>query len=323
MTGAARRALRWLLSVLCLSACVPSIDQAALTAGNADTNPWRHWQTEEPPSAVVLAVHGFNDYSNAFQDFATFASARGVAVHAYDQRGFGANADAGFWPGTDRLTADLRTSVDRLRAIYPDVPLYILGESMGGAVTIVTATNGEPLPVDGIILVSPAVWGGAQFNLFYRATLWLAATIAPGWKLTSKGLEIWPSDNIDMLRAYSADPMVIKGTRTDAIAGLVALMDEAEASLDRLDLDFLVLIGEKDEVVPPGAFAAMRERLLALPCAEISYPNGYHMLLRDLQREVVYEDVMAWIDGRAPASATNRRDESHRDHRTKQLISDF
>jgi len=208
-------------------------------------------------------------------------------------------------PGTERMIADLRAAAQQLREVYPKTPLYILGESMGGAVTIVAATKGDPLPVDGLILVSPAVWGGDQFNLFYRATLWLASTIAPGWKLTSSGLEIWPSDNVEMLRAFSADPLVIKGTRTDAIAGLVALMDEAEESLDRLDLEFLVLTGEKDQVVPPGAFAAMRERLREAPFREISYPNGYHMLLRDLQREVVYQDMIAWIAARAPTSDNN------------------
>ena len=302
MTTAAHGALRWLFLVLCLAACAPSIGSVPLVAGPGEASPWRHWQPEGSPKAVILALHGFNDYSNAFQDFATFASGQGIAVHAYDQRGFGANADAGYWPGTERLTADLRAGVDRLRAIYPKTPLYILGESMGGAVTIVAATKGEPLPVDGLILVAPAIWGGDQLNLFYRATLWLASTIAPGWKLTGSSLEIWPSDNIEMLRAFSADPMVIKGTRTDAIAGLVALMDEALASLDRLDLEFLVLVGEKDEVVPSGAFTAMRQRLSAAPFTEISYPNGYHMLLRDLQREVVFQDVMAWIAAKTPVS---------------------
>ncbi len=263
--------------------------------------PWRHWQTEQTPKAAILALHGFNDYSQAFESFATFAQGRNIAVHAYDQPGFGAHAGAGLWPGTDRLVAELRDAVDELREIYPDTPLFVLGESMGGAVTIVAATRGEPLPVDGLILVAPAVWGGDQLNFLYRATLWLASTVAPGWKLTGSGLEIWPSDNIDMLRAFSADPLVIKETRTDAVAGLVSLMDEASASLDRLDQDLLVLVGDKDEVIPSTAFAAMREHLPSTRCHEISYPNGYHMLLRDLQREIVYEDLIAWLDDRTSA----------------------
>lgn len=296
MTHAAYRAFKhWLLLLFCLGGCASSMDQTLNREGEG-SSPWRHWQTEQTPRAAVLALHGFNDYSNAFQDFAAFAKDRGIAIHAYDQRGFGANGDAGLWPGTDRLIADLRNAVGELRKIHPEIPLYVLGESMGGAVTIVAATRGDPLPVDGLILVAPAVWGGDQLNLFYRATLWLASTIAPGWKLTGSGLEIWPSDNIEMLRAFSADPLVIKGTRTDAIAGLVRLMDEALASLDRLDQETLVLVGAKDEVVPPGAFATMRERLPKEHCRGINYTDGYHMLLRDLQREVVYEDVIRWID---------------------------
>lgn len=263
--------------------------------------PWRHWQPERPPHAVILALHGFNDYSNAFQDFARFATERGVAVHAYDQRGFGANRDAGLWPGTDRLVGDLRAAIARLRAIHGDTPLYVLGESMGGAVAI-EAAAGELLPIDGLILVAPAVWGGDQFSVVYRAMLWLASTIAPGWKLTGRGLDIMPSDNIEMLKALSADPLVIKGTRVDAIAGLVRLMDRALADLGRVDQKVLVLVGDKDQIVPAGAFAALRQRLRTDDCTLITYPQGYHMLLRDLQRQVVFEDVLAWIDGRTPPS---------------------
>ena len=54
--------------------------------------PRRVWLPDDtPPRAVILAVHGFNDYSNAFETFGTFAAGHGIAVHAYDQRGFGAN----------------------------------------------------------------------------------------------------------------------------------------------------------------------------------------------------------------------------------------
>ncbi|MGI9433730.1 MAG: lysophospholipase [Geminicoccaceae bacterium] len=294
----------WSLMILTFSACVPSNDAASVNGMPSISSPWRHWQPDRAPTAVILALHGFNDYSNAFQDFAGFARDRGIAVHAYDQRGFGANPDAGLWPGMDRLVADLHGAVGDLRLIYPQTPLYVLGESMGGAVTIVGATSEAPLPVDGLILVAPAVWGGSQLNAFYRATLWLASTIAPGWKLSGSSLEILPSDNIDMLRAFSADPLVIKGTRVDAIAGLVELMDQALLSVSDLDQEVLILVGEKDEVVPAGAFTEMRERLHGKPCAEVSYPTGYHMLLRDLQRTVVFEDVAAWIEGGVLLSTT-------------------
>jgi alpha-beta hydrolase superfamily lysophospholipase len=153
-----------------------------------------------------------------------------------------------------------------------------------------------------MIMTAPAVWGGDQLNPFYRATLWLAAHIAPGLKLTGRDLGILASDNLDVLRALGADPLFIKATRVDAIAGLVRLMDLAFAEAENLPGPLLILGGARDEVVPPHAHSAMLERLTADPCLEIVYPEGWHLLLRDLQRQVVWDDILAWIDGAPPPS---------------------
>lgn len=318
-----KRAWSLAVAVICiagLGACAPgaSSDGVPTMVDDADASAsWRHWQpagggrrdsdsvaSHAGTEAVILALHGFNDYSNAFQDFAAYCKERNVAVHAYDQRGFGANPDRGNWPGLERLTGDLASAVAHLRTIYPGVPLYVLGESMGGAVTIVAATGEPALDVDGLILSAPAVWGGSHMNVVYRFTLWIASTLAPGWALSPSGLDIQPSDNIEMLRAVGADPLVIKTTRTGAIAGLVELMDRALASASKLDQELLLLIGEKDEIIPPGALDDFQSRLEGKGATAISYPEGYHMLLRDLQRARVFEDILAWIRRQTPGKTS-------------------
>jgi alpha-beta hydrolase superfamily lysophospholipase len=261
--------------------------------------PRREWLTAGPPRAVILGVHGFNDYSNAFEEFGPYAAQRGIAVHAYDQPGFGANPDAGLWPGTPALVASLVGERLRLAASYPGRPVYLLGESMGAAVLIAAVARRAPLDAAGMIMTAPAVWGGDELNPFYRATLWLAAHIAPGLKLTGENLGVMASDNVEMLQALGADPLFIKATRVDAIAGLVGLMDLALAEVPAVPGPLLVLGGARDEVVPPHAHRAMLGRLEAEPCTEVVYPEGYHLLLRDLQRQVVWDDILAWID-RAP-----------------------
>lgn len=282
-----------------LTACVA----APPAPGDGTAIPRRSWVPDSSPRAVILATHGFNDYSNAFAEFGAFAAERGVVVHAYDQSGFGANPNAGWWPGTPALVTALRDERDRVAARYPDAPIYLLGESMGAAVIMAAAAEGEAIEAAGTILSAPAVWGGDQLNPFYRATLWLAVRLMPGLKLTGRGLEIKPSDNIDMLRALGADPLVIKGTRVDAVAGLVELMDVAYTAADTMPAPLLVLGGARDEIVPPGAHLAMLERVSARPCTEIIYPDGYHMLLRDMQRRVVWRDILAWIGGQTTPSA--------------------
>jgi acylglycerol lipase len=301
-----RRLRAWLTAAAMLAGCSgegPALTPTDLTA----VEPPRHeWLPETEPDAVVLALHGFNDYSNAFDEFGRFAAARGIAVIAIDQSGFGARPDAGYWAGINALSKDVRTELDRLAGRYPDVPLYLLGESMGSAVAIAAMTGPDPPEVDGIILSAPAVWGGDQMSPLYRATLWLAVQVVPNLKLTGQGLDIQASDNIEMLQALGADPLVLKGTRVRSIAGLVRLMDLGLARADELQGPLLILRGARDEIIPPDAVVAMLDRVTASPCSEIFYAEGWHLLLRDLQREVVWQDVIAWIQGERPPSLLDR-----------------
>ncbi len=258
---------------------------------------------------MILALHGFNDYRNAFADFATFAAARGVHVEAFDQQGFGANPNRGLWPGSEALVRDLASHVVKLRHDWPGTPFYLLGESMGAAVVVVALEQGLP-PVDGAILVSPAVWGDTSFNGFYRLVLDLAAGMAPGYTLTGRGLGVRASDNDEALIAMGRDPMLIKETRLDAIAGLVRLMDEARRGAPDLDVPVLVLLGERDEVIPPEAIRGFVALIDPEVCRSVAYHEGWHLLLRDLQAETVWQDILAWIGGDTAAPADWRCPES-------------
>src|SRR5690606_15547698 len=207
-----------------LAAQVPTLldDRAIMDDGYE--LPLEHWLPEAEPQAVVLALHGFNDYRNAFASVGPYLAARGIATYAYDQRGFGATADRGFWVGSDRMIADARTMVELLRIQHPSLPVYLLGESMGGAVSLATASGVDEL-VDGAVLVAPAVWARETMPWYQRWALAVARTVAPGWQPTGHGLKRQASDNIPMLRAFGRDPLVIKKTRIDAVAGLADLMD--------------------------------------------------------------------------------------------------
>lgn len=327
-----RRLFACLLIALSLSACVARVHPPgpAVMAPRLDGDHWlsrdgarlpvRAWLPAESPRAVVVALHGMNDYSNFFDEPGRYLAAHGVAAYAYDQRGFGEGPHPGFWASGAAMAEDLRTATGLVAARHPGVPLYILGESMGGAVAMLAVAGDPPPHVRGLILSAPAVWGRSSMGLFQRAALWLAYQLVPGMELTGEGLKITPSDNIAMLRALSADPLVIKATRIDAIHGLVDLMDAAAAAAPDLRLPALVLYGEKDEVVPADPTWRMIDSLPASGAGQriALYRNGYHMLLRDLQARVVLDDILAWIaDPRAPlpsgADAHARRHLAQRD----------
>ncbi|HEV2300566.1 MAG TPA: alpha/beta hydrolase [Stellaceae bacterium] len=262
--------------------------------------PLRRWLPKGPPKAVFLALHGFNDYSHAFEEPGKAWAKDGIATYAYDQRGFGAAPGRGRWPGRFALAADAATASEILRRMYPHVPLYLLGESMGGAVAVVAMTGegGAPVPqVDGVILVAPAVWGRAVMGLAPKLVLWVGVRLFPAMKLTGRGLHIWASDNIPMLRALARDRLVIKRTRVDTVWGLVNLMDAALASAPRLTAPLLLLYGAHDEIIPKRAFRRFARALPPGPGRDrrlAYYGQGWHMLTRDLEGPLVIKDVASW-----------------------------
>ncbi|HXP96033.1 MAG TPA: lysophospholipase [Telmatospirillum sp.] len=278
------------------SQTAPILAQDAIVTADAQRLALRAWLPSGEAQAVIIALHGFNDYSNAFDEPGTLLAKQGIAVYAYDQRGFGASIERGYWAGEAAMSDDLITAIRLIGARQAGKPLYLLGESMGGAVVMVTMARPDAPKVAGVILSAPAVWGRSSMGFLQRSALWVASHTMPWLTLSGRGLGITPSDNLDMLRRLSADPLVIKETRVDAIHGLCDLMDDAALAAAGLHGPILALYGDKDEVIPAAPTFKMLGDLPADSALTIAfYADGYHMLLRDLAAERVLMDIDAWI----------------------------
>ena len=320
MTAACFKRLLLMASLLAtlnmLAACAPHIAEPGpavapqhieadtFVAADGAVLTLRVWLPEEAPRAVVIALHGFNDYSKAFTKVpdapgvGPFLADRGFAVYAYDQRGFGHAPHFGLWPGGKALTADFTAFATLLRERYPNTPLYGLGVSMGGAVIMTALAGEDPPPLDGAVLAAPAVWSRSTMPWYYRAALWVARRVMPGLKPSGKGLGRQASDNMAMLKDNARDPLFIKRTRIDAVAGLTDLMDAAFRAADHQSLPILYLYGRKDEIIPPTATAIAMERMLSADARArgVFYDNAWHMMLRDKQAETVLHDVAAFLE---------------------------
>jgi acylglycerol lipase len=284
-------------------------------AGDGARLPLRKWLPKGRIAAIILALHGFNDYSDAFAMPAQLWAARGIATYAYDQRGFGGAPGRGLWVGEGNLAVDAITASRLLRLKHPGRPLYLLGESMGGAVAVLAATGAiggvvaeeGAMPVaeaDGVILSAPAVWGRATMDLLPKLALFAGVRLFPEMVLSGREVRILASDNLPMLRALARDPMVLKGARIDAVYGLVDLMDGALAAAPHLARPTLLLYGAHDQVIPRVPIEEFVAHLPSDPGHRrrlAYYGQGYHLLLRDLEGAAVAGDVASWIgDPAAP-----------------------
>lgn len=314
-----------LTSLLSLAACMPpdfrqsptagrplgpgqlsyaGLIQGALITDDGQTLDLQTWTPTDavgrpvPPKAAIVALHGFDDYAEEFALPGTFLAEHGIATFAYDQRGFGHSDHPGRWPGAETLKQDLRTAIRLVRARLPGVPVYALGCSMGGAVVLAALGDGGPDLPDGAILAPPAIWARETQPLLNRTLLWAGARLIPGESFTGRGLGVLASDNIPMLRQLGRDPLYIHATRTDAIYGLVDLMDQGLSAAPKIMAPLLVLYGAKDQVIPKEPIADLMARLPRTSDGTqrlAYYANGWHLLLRDLDASAVDADIVAWI----------------------------
>jgi len=254
------------------------------------------------PWAVIVGVHGMDDYAAAFHLAGPYWASQGIATYAYDQRGFGRSPQRGVWGGDKLMTEDLHTIVALVRARYPHAVIAVAGESLGGAVVVEAFASDHPPDADRLVLLAPAVWGWSSQPWLYKTALVLAAHVAPAQVFTPPGFvtdHISPSDNTAELIAMGRDPLMTWGARSDTLYGLVDTMQHADDEIGGLRLPTLYLMGAHDQIIPrqPALDAAHR-----LPAGDRTayYAEGWHLLLRDKQAKNVWEDVAAFL--RDPAA---------------------
>ena len=299
------------LSPVMLGACAPTVVPAGekalapylaadqYVAADGTVLPLAVWPAADKAAAriVVLGLHGFGDYRDAFEEPAKVWSRDGIITYAYDQRGFGKSPSRGRWAGTATLVDDALAVARLVRERHPGVPFYVVGESMGGAVTLVAADRG--LVADGLVLSAPALRGREELGKVASAGLWFFAHTIPWLPAGPTSIDFRPTDNPKTLEKLRNDPLMLRQPRVDMGYGLVDLMDAARDSAERVRLPYLMLHGLGDRIVPTGAVRSAIEVMPARKDSRLAfYKEGYHLLMRDKQGPVVAADIVAWIANR-------------------------
>ena len=295
------------LAPVILSACAPTVIPAggavqppALTAdryvaADGTALPLAVWPAANgAPTAVILGLHGYGDYRNAWEEPAAIWAKDGITTYAYDQRGFGGSPTRGRWAGTESLVEDARTMARLVRARHPRVPLYLAGESMGSAIALVAAD--QTVDADGLILLATALRSRDTLGPLASGGLWFFAHTIPWMPSGPTSIDYKPTDNPKTLEKLRSDPMMLRQTRLDMAYGLVDLMDAARSAAGRVNMPYLMLHGLGDRIVPREPVRAAIEVMPRRPDSRLAfYRDGYHLLLRDKDGAVVAADIVVWI----------------------------
>ena len=258
----------------------------------------RHARPAGTPRAVLVSLHGLGDHSGLYPMLPAAVLPLGLEIFAPDLRGNGRSpGQRAYVERWGELREDLRRLIIWVRSERPGIPLFLLGNSLGGLVVLEYVLE-HPQGVRGVIAIAPPL-----------GDLGVPAPLLALGRVLSR---LWPRFSLDTgmdLSGLARDPEVAARVLRDPLfhrKGTARLSTEVTAAIARVQtgapafpLPVLVLHGSADRMVPPEgsrrfvAASGQPDRQL------IEYPGGYHALLADLDGAAVLQDVVGWILARA------------------------
>jgi lysophospholipase len=248
------------------------------------------------PWAVLLVVHGYAEHSGRYEEMGAWLARRGLAVHAYDQRGHGRSE--GLRCHVDRFDEyldDLSAVLSLVAGEHPGQPLALLGHSMGGLV--VATFLAERRPAVGAAVTSGAALAlGPGVSRLRIVSARLLRRVAPRLSIGSGLDPAGLSRDPEVVRAYLEDPLVFRTMTASLAAELLEAVGRAPSCAPRVAAPLLLLHGAEDPLCPSEGSRAFHDALRVPGKAFRSYPGLRHEIFNEPEREQVYADLIAWLE---------------------------
>jgi len=251
---------------------------------------WR--PAQGTPRATFVIMHGLLDHSSRYDELARSLVANGMAVHAFDLRGHGHSA--GVRVGVDSFddyVDDLAAFTERVRHEEHDIPVFVMGHSMGGAIVTLYVLDKKP-QLAGVILSGPALHANVDEGKIVGTKA--VAGISPNAGVFKLDIEKFSRDP-NVVAACRADPMVYtEGAPAHTAKELLNAIASIDERMDDVFVPILLLHGEDDEVTDPNGSKSMYERTRSSDRTLRIYPKLVHDLVHEPEKGKVITDINEW-----------------------------
>lgn len=267
------------------------------------------WWTPAGPSGVIVIVHGLAEHGGRYRETAEFFAQQGWAVFAGDLRGHGLSPDS---PGGGRVHIrrfsdyfmDVEAFADVARQNHEGLPLFLLGHSMGGLITISYLLQ-HPADMAGAVISSPALGTHPEFrpSLVLRLLVGLLSRLAPGARFSSKLDSSAISRDPAVVRAYAEDPLVSHKVSARWYAEMLQAMKHAQRQAGALRTPMLLMQSGADRLVDPAAPARWAAAAPAGLVEYVSWEKFYHEMFNEPDKDQVRARTLDWLNGHLPQPA--------------------
>lgn len=265
----------------------------------------RYWKPSGTPKALIFVSHGAGEHCGRYDELAHMLKGLDMLVFAHDHVGHGQSEGERMVVSDFQVfVRDVLQHVDTIQKDYPDVPIFLLGHSMGGAISILVAAE-RPTYFSGMVLISPLVLANPES----ASTLKVLAAKLLNFVLPNMTLGRIDSSvlsrNKSEVDLYNSDPLVCRaGLKVCFGIQLLNAVARVERAMPRLTLPFLLLQGSADRLCDSKGAYLLMESSRSQDKTLKMYEGAYHVLHRELPEVTnsVLHEVNSWVSHRIAAA---------------------
>lgn len=255
---------------------------------------YRSWLPENA-ERIVCIVHGLGEHSGRYHHVGDYLSKKKTAVYALDLRGHGlSGGKKGHAKNYSLLLGDIEELLKTARAEYTELPMYLMGHSMGGNLVANYMIKMSTNDLSGFILSAP--W----LKLAFEPPKW---KLRLGKMLTStyprfsqpNGLILENiSKDKEVVKAYVEDPHVHNRISVGLFSQITNASSNAMDHADDIKKKGLIYHGNGDRIIDWKSSKMFAEKCKDAEWHELE--NVYHEPHNDLEKGQVLELIAKWIE---------------------------
>lgn len=253
----------------------------------------------ENPKASVIFVHGLGEHSLKYDSFAQRFYENGVSAFAYDQRGHGrSQGRRGHVDRFDCLIEDLSHFVDIVRVQTQREEVFLVGQSLGGLISLIFAIEYKR-EIKGVVVSSPALRLSNPPGRFETWAAKLIVSFVPALSVFNRVPFEYISHDEKAVMDAKRDRLSHRRISIRLYLEMIKMMRYAFDNASKINIPTLLLHGTGDKVTDSNATREFYEKL-SLTDKEIKlYPDLYHELFREVEKEKIEKEIIDWVLKRA------------------------
>ena len=254
------------------------------------------WEPEAKPRAVIQIVHGLGEYSTRYINVVNKIVPEGYIIYASDLRGHGKSKGIrAYIKKFDDYIKDQDIFTKLIQKNHPDLPIFLLGHSMGSIISKIYVGRGET-PFKGLILSGAGTKIGGSTNAFLKAIAKLMSLLAPKATISPdiKGEDV--SHDPEVIKNYDEDPLILKKITVRLGAEMMKANGIANKLTPNIKIPVLVQFGSEDTLILGGD--ELKDLFTVEDKTIIKYEGLRHEVYNELKekREKVLQDLLDWLN---------------------------